>query len=85
MKIRNLEAKYDNLHPDYVMSENMELLEESYQKLWNYARELEQNLKFKNSRLNKQHREIRHLNNSLSRKQYRIQIAKQFLRAFPQK
>lgn len=88
MRIRNLEAQYDNLHPDHVLDgkglpgNDYPSLSQAYIKLWEYAKELELDVKKKNKIINDQRNEIRKVHNAIIRKHRRLMIVKEFGRTF---
>jgi len=77
MKIRNLEAQYDNLHPDHVkeITDDRKLLDpllyfdQKYMELWNYARSLEIALQKSRDKTNMYLREVRVVNQAMWRTQ----------------
>lgn len=89
MKIRNLEAPYDNLHPTYAIGRiDVEgvgmphISADSYYRLWDYARALEMDVKAKNQKINEQKREISLAHKSLGKKHKRIMVVKEFGKSF---
>ncbi len=85
MKIRNLEAQYDNLHPTHVVqiAADLQVVDlTTYQRLWDYARNLEKDVKYKNSVINKMKHEIRKVHNAIYRKHRRVMIIKAFGKSF---
>lgn len=88
MKIRNLEAQYDNLHPSYVLplsKDNPEEFDRSlyiadidpkYQELWAYALKLEQALQKSRDKTNMYRREVQVINKAMWRKHTMLQPVK---------
>jgi len=86
MKIRNLEAQYDNLSPHFVFNVDEEWTKDKiftkYAKLWHYARELELALQAERDRSNDRLANLRAANRALMRKDIRIKAVNMFKKAF---
>ena len=84
MKLRNLEAEYDNLHPEHVMNtlDDEDEKMAAYQKLWDYARKLELNVLAERKKSQKYKENLQAANAALWRKHEKVKAAKNFLKAF---
>lgn len=84
MKLRNLEAKYDNLHPTHVLDtlddEDEKMVK--YKQLWDYALSLEANVLTERAKSSMYLKELKKANAAVFRKHRKIQVIQQFFKMF---
>jgi hypothetical protein len=84
MKLRNLEAKYDNLHPDHVIEAQGPYVRivpaSKYEQLWAYARQLELEVQKQRDKSQLYLKELKVVNKAVMRKHRMVAAVQNFFK-----